>query len=78
MVQKFRYYKRVRSNKEGFVRFAAVGGSKAQDRYVRVADVAKNDVPPVGGCAKFQRYTNHNTTTYDLVVGPIRYFSYVA
>jgi hypothetical protein len=78
MVQKYRTYKRVRSNKGGFVRFTAVGGSKAQDRYVRAADVAKNDVPPVGGFVKFQRYTNHDTTTYDLVVGPVRYFSHVA
>ena len=75
MVQKFRTYQRVRSNKTGYVRFSAVG-SKAEDRYVLAEEVTKT-FPKVGQLAKFQRYTNRDLTMYDLLDNGKRVFSWV-
>ena len=74
MVQKFRTYKRVRSNKAGFARFSAING-KAEDRYVTSAALPAS--VKVGTFARFQRYTNHETTTYDLLNNGKRVYSYV-
>jgi len=74
MVQKFRTYKRVRSNRSGYARFSAVG-TRAEDRFVEAVELPTS--VRVGTFARFQRYTNHDTTTYDLVNGGKRVYSYV-
>jgi len=77
MVQKFRTYQRVRSNKTGFLRFSAVG-TKAADRYVEAGGaVSRGEALRVGETVKFQRYTSHDLTTYDLLNNGERIFSWV-